>query len=263
MKEFIPVGINHFAIHGNDLSGCVPDANTMESIGEGLGTIKTSPILDLKAVKKAFFDRGNISLANALAGKLTYLGISWSGHGTHYNRPEESDGLGEALCCANIAQLGDDWDPATIIKDTELRDFLNKFPMTCLVELWLDTCFSGGMDRALSVANTRSNRFLHNPGNFDKLMRVASPNATMNVGLNSNIIMWCASSEAQESADAFIGGGAHGAFTWYWVNRFKANPKATRTQILVDTRKGLSAAGYDQMPRLKCWPVPAQRQVGK
>ena len=258
MKQFLAVGINHFKLPGNDLAGCVADAQAMADIAEKLNADGIDILEDAKATKANVMAHLLPLIEGAKAGNLSYLGFSYSAHGTHYSRPSEDDGLGEALVCYDIAEKDGEWDQATIIKDTELHDLLNSIPPTCIAEVWLDTCYSGGMDRVFG----RVNRYLHNPANLDCLTRVA--NNTMTTGLNSNIIMWQACSEAQESADARIPGqGAHGAFTWFWVQAFKANPQNSRVQLLVNTRYKLRNNDYDQFPRLKCWNAAAQMPAGK
>lgn len=283
MKKSLAVGINRFLHPGNDLSGCVPDARAMAAVGELLGC-SPAILTDSMAVKRNIIRWLGQVLDEALEGKLSYVGFSYSAHGTHYARPEEPDGLGEALVCYDVASKGDDWDPDTIIKDWELRKLLNRFPLACTVEVWLDTCYSGGMDRGLVVGLrcphcgvkptlgaqyyheddcplAKQGRFLHNPNNPSGILRVS--NANMSQGLNSNIIMWQACSEAQTSADAWIAGGPHGAFTWFWTQEFKVNRKASRVDLLVATRAGLQQDDYNQFPRLKCWNAVAQRVVGE
>lgn len=268
MKGFLAVGINHFLRPGNDLSGCVADEKSMVAVAHSLGITDLVYLDDAMATKRNAWDALRSLVDLAKVGKLSYLGFSWSGHGTHYARPSEPDGLGEALVCYDIAEKNGEWDRKTIITDQELKDLLNQVPPTCVVEVWLDTCYSGGMDRALTdrifyhkdKSITKADRFLHAPDNPAGNLRVA--NVTMSQGLNSNIIMWCASSEAQESEDAYIAGGPHGAFTWYWTQAFKANPKASRVELLLKTRAGLKKGGYDQFPRLKCYNAKAQGKVG-
>lgn len=264
MKNALCVGINHFKRPGNDLAGCVPDAEEMGAVFANLGATPTV-ITNASVIRQRVLAELDAMSLQARIGKLAYFAFAWSGHGTHYAQSLEDDGLGEALICYDCDVIGDEWNPDTIIKDTELRNILNQFPPSCTVEVWLDTCYSGGMDRVLSPhkpfpAIISEGRFLHNPGNPTGHLRVA--NSTISQGLNSNIIMWCASSEPQESADAYIAGGAHGAFTFFWCEAFKKNPKASRVELLLATRKALSANGYDQFPRLKCWNGPAQMMVG-
>lgn len=259
MRKGFCVGINHFQRPGNDLSGCIPDAKEMRHLL--MGHLEVEDGLDY-LVDGAATKANTIELLTNLVNTpgLTYLGISWSGHGTHYNRPEEADGLGEALVCFDLAEQGGDWDPATIITDVEFKALLNQVPASCVVEVWLDTCYSGGMSKSL-VPWVQTPRFLHNPGNTGEVMRLS--NSTLTQGLSSNIIMWCACSEAQTSADAFIQGGPHGAFTYFWGEAFRHNLNASRVELLLLTRTALKAAGYEQFPRLKAWNASAQRRVGR
>lgn len=254
MKKILCVGLNHFLRPGNDLQGCVPDARSMSALLGG-----GDMLLDAGTTKKNVMRWLSLALDDAKDGKVDSIALTWSGHGTHYDRPEEADGLGEALVCYDIAEKDGDWDPDTIIKDSELHDLLNQFPASCLVEVWLDTCYSGGMDRVLFPS--RSSRFLHNPGNTEGVQRFA--NSTVTAGLNSNIVMWTASSEAQTSADAYIKSGFHGAFTWYWLQAYQAMPQSSRLELLLATRKGLADNHFEQLPRLKAWNARVQAGVGQ
>lgn len=258
MKKALCCGINHFKLPGNDLRGCLADAAGMAHLTQGWGAA-VYLFEDGQATKKAVLSKLTDLVAEAKAGKLSYLAFTYSAHGTHYPDPHEDDGLGEALCCYDTAPnaSGDDWDMTTIITDKELRNLLNQVPKSCLVEVWLDTCYSGGMDRLASPS--RQSRFIHNPGNQVGEMRLANTN--LGVGLNSNIVMWCASSEGETSADAYIKNGFHGAFTWFWLKAYQDTPKASRLELLLATRKMLAANHYDQWPRLKAWNTWVQRLV--
>lgn len=254
MKKALCIGLNQFLCPGNDLAGCVPDAVSMKDLLGSLG-YEIQLLIDSQATRGRAWDYLSKLIQEAKSGSLSRLAVTWSGHGTHYNCPDEPDGLGEALVCYDTVPVGDDWDMTTLIMDRDLRGLLNQVPESCLVEIWLDTCYSGGMDRAFS-----KNRFIHNPGNKARAMRLA--NTTMPQGLNRNIVMWCACSEGQTAADAFIRGNPHGAFTYYWLKAYRHNTKADRVRLLLDTRAGLRSGYYDQFPRLKCWDVPAHRLVG-
>jgi metacaspase-1 len=254
MQKFLAVGLNHYLRAGNDLNECVADAHDMGAFFARLHGVSPETLLNLDATKANALRILKQYVQEALEGKLSYIGFSWSGHGTHYSRPEEEDGLGEALVCYDIAEKNGEWDPATIIKDEELRSILNMTPPTCIVEGWLDTCYSGGMDRGFRVAR---NRFMHAPDNTHRSLRIS--NSTITLGLNPNIILWCAASEGQEAADSPELG--NGAFTFAWLNAFRQDPYATRTEILLATRR-LIAGEYEQTPRLKCWNKQAQRSAG-
>jgi metacaspase-1 len=255
MKKALLCGVNHFPNFPDmSLGGCVNDALSMQEI-LNMGELVT----ESQVTKDNVIKRLTVLVEEAKAGDLKYLGFAFSSHGTHYPDLFELDGLGEALVCYDISEKDGNWDQSTIIKDKELQGFLNQVPPSCMVEVWLDTCYSGGMDRLFGTTYFK-NRYLHNPGNTEGQTRLA--NTSMRDGLNPNIVMWQSSSEAQTSADAFISDKYHGAFTWFWTQEFKKDSKMSRVELLVKTRKALQKAGYNQFPRLKCWNVAAQRMVG-
>lgn len=252
-------GDNHFINYSEStLGGCLPDADTYLSVFDDLECKSIVVLKDQTATDTNFLNHVDALLDRAKVEQPYYVGISHSAHGSHYKSLVEADGLGEGLCFYNLDEKDGEWS-AGFLKDTVLRDRLNQFPAGGIVEVFIDTCYSGGMDRILKPH--QKPRFIHNPGNHDKLLRLS--NSTIGQGLNSNIIMWCACSEAQESADAYIDGGFHGAFTYYWAKAFRNNPWASRVEILLKTRALLTKNRYSQFPRLKAWNASAQRPVGK
>lgn len=253
------VGINKFADSPqNNLNGCVNDARMMEQIFNHFsGT--PSMLTDSYATKNNIIDILRIERDQSRIDKLHWVGFSFSSHGTTYPDLSEEDGLGEALVCADV-RIGanGEWDPDTIITDKELNTLLWTFPKETTVEIFLDTCFSGGMDRMASAS--LQDRFLPAPG---KSMAPQFPSSRITVGLPPWVVMWCASSEAQTSADAYIKSDWHGAFTYSWQKVYQGNPKERRVGLLIESRQWLARNFYEQLPRLKCWNKPAQNRVGK
>lgn len=254
------VGINSFT-HSpqNNLNGCVNDAHMMSAIFEHITDKLPILLLDANASK----DRIIYALRDlrdiAKHDKTPWVGFSFSSHGTTYPDSSEEDGLGEALVCADV-QVGQNgtWDKDTIITDRELNTLLWTFPEKTTVEIFLDTCFSGGMDRMAGVS--MQDRFLPAPG---KKMQPEFPSSRITVGLPPNVVMWCASSEAQTSADAYIKSDWHGAFTYSFNKVYQGNPKEKRVGLLIESRQWLARNFYEQLPRLKCWNKSAQHEVGK
>lgn len=251
------IGNNHF-VHApqNNLKGCQADAMAMAALLQDLGVPRV--VLRLDSSREDTWGQIKELRDRARTDKLTYAGFSFSSHGTTYPCQEEADGLGEALVCADVREKNGEWDPATIIADKELHTLLWTFPPACRVEIWMDTCFSGGMDRMASPSH--QGRFLAAP---EKALEPVFPNSRITVGLPPNVVMWTASSEQETSADAYIKSGWHGAFTYFWCRAFQAAPEARRVDLLLAARAGLRDAHYDQLPRLKSWNKPAQTQVGK
>lgn len=251
-KRFLAVGLNHFALAGNDLQCCVADERTMSTVASVLGVTAVDSMTDQYATKLNIMHWLTDAVAEAQAGKLSYIGYAHSGHGTHVGTAD--GGLEEAICCYNLSVLNDDWDPKGLITAVEFQTVLNQVPPTCRVEVWLDTCFSQGMTKALGVKP----KSIHNPGNVTGVLRMA--NEPMHHKLNSNIVVWCACSEAQESADAPNLG--NGAGTYYWVKAWKRKPKAARVDVITLQRKLIAAGGFTQVPRLAAWNAAAQGVVG-
>jgi uncharacterized caspase-like protein len=135
MKRAICIGLNY---EGSDyeLGGCVNDALANKKRLEEKGikvdlyteTIGANEFLDALYAMKAVQKSGDT------------LFITYSGHGTQFDGPEH-DG-NEGLCF---------WtgDEIEVLADFDLQKELSLFKGT--VVLILDSCFSGGMARALKV----------------------------------------------------------------------------------------------------------------
>ncbi len=257
LKLALASGVNRYNNYPQDeLQGCVPDAEMMQRVFAQMGCnviiLRDSVATDIYILKQL-----QNFLTKVKAADAYYVGWWHSSHGSHYPRPGEPDGLGEGICCANLSEKDGEWREG-FIKDAYLCNLLNSFPTNGIVEVGLDTCYSGGMDRALEISANKP-RFIHAPDNIRGQLRLASTG--MHEGLNSNIIMWTACSEAETSEDAFIDQGAHGAFTYYWHQSL--SPNISRIEQLLSTRAALRGDSYRQTPRLKAWNVAAQRSFGQ
>lgn len=258
LKLGLVSGVNKYENYPQEyLLGCVADTVTMGRYFSGHGC--TMRILqDETAEANQILDCIKDALEQARAAEKYYFAWWHSSHGSHYTQPEETDGLGEGICCYDLAEGEDgEWNKG-FIRDTDVRQLLNQFPPTGIVEVGMDTCYSGGMDRALRGAH---NRFLHSPTNKASSRRIA--NSTITQGLNSNIILWTACQEAETAADAYIEAGFHGAFTYFFARAASLYPNLTRLEILLSVRSFLRCARYLQTPRLKAWNANVQRPVGE
>lgn len=253
------VGINKFANSPkNNLNGCINDAQMMGIIFEHITERYPLYLLDYDATKERIISSLRSLRDSAKVDKLSWVGFSFSSHGTTYPDSDEEDGMGEALVCADVRMDNGEWAQETIISDKELNTLLWTFPQETTVEIFLDTCFSGGMDRMAGASI--QDRFLPAPG---KMMQPQFPSSRITVGLPPWVVMWCASSETQTSADAYIKSDWHGAFSYAFQKVYQGNPKERRVGLLIESRQWLARNFYEQLPRLKCWNKPAQKQVGK
>lgn len=241
-------GVNQFGhLPEATLYGCVNDARNMAEVFSRLGC-ETTVLVNQQVTKQAVFDW----FEKARRLRPSYVAFSFSSHGTHWQDLTEPDLLGEALCCYDLRRANGDWDTSGLILDDELQLWLSRFPQETTVELWLDTCYSGGMDRRLRSRP----KFLHNPANRDGLLRFASPRGRR---IPPNVVLWAACSEGETAQDTVIDGQWTGAFTWWWLNNYHKRPRAARVDLIARTRVSLRGR---QFPRLKCWNAKAHTTVG-
>ena len=267
MKLGLVVGINKFHnMSDHNLNGCVNDAKAMDNVMQGLG-VRTVALLDGQATKAAIMANLNKMVNEAIAGTVPggYIAFSMSSHGTQVpdREGDEPDSLDEAFVCTDIAQKGNGWDPGTIITDDELGTLFGKLPPTVTVEVWLDTCHSG---TGLKRLNPYKTRFLPNPGLTPmQHMMVARKKLYKHLvskGINQQVL-WAACGAAQESADAYILGDYHGAFTYYWTQAYKSSPTVSRGSLITQVQQSLKHNEYEQNPGLECSTDKSQEKVGE
>ena len=77
-----------------------------------------------------------------------------------------------------------------------------------------------------------------------------------------NVILWAACRDNQTSADAYIGGSYHGAFTYYWVKQTAAaNNDISRNNLLKKVNTDLSVNNYSQVAQLECPATQRKRGI--
>jgi hypothetical protein len=57
--------------------------------------------------------------------------------------------------------------------------------------------------------------------------------------------------DRQTSADAYISGAYHGAFTYYLNSHLRREPRISRRRLLEKVRASLRHGGYSQIPQLE------------
>jgi hypothetical protein len=261
-RRALCVGINNFKNYpASALQGCVNDANDMASLlKDFLGfTAKDITILtDAKATKANIMSNLTKMVADAKAGKLSYLVFSLSSHGTQVpdTSGDEPDKADEAFCPHDLAQAGNQWDPNHVICDDEFHDLFIQLPETVLLEVYLDTCHSGTGLRAIDMLLDRKPRYLPPPSleAFEEVEGRASRGIhrkLLDKGITHHIL-WAACRPDQTSADAQIGGAWHGAFTYYFAKEMRAcQNKLARKDVLAKVRADLKSGKYTQTPQLE------------
>lgn len=256
------VGINQYKNYPQAaLQGCVNDANDMAGILKTFLGFKDSDITiltDAKATKENIMGQLTAMVADAKAGKLSYLVFSMSSHGTQVpdRNGDEPDRADEAFCPYDLAQAGNSWDPKHLIIDDELHDLFVTLPKDVLLEGFLDTCHSGTGFKAIDLLMDRKIRFLP-PPSYEAFAAVEGRRSR---GLARTLlekgivhhILWAGCRADQTSADAHIGGSWHGAFTYYFCKELRAcNNQLSRSVLLQKIRTDLVVGHYNQTPQLE------------
>jgi metacaspase-1 len=262
-KFALCVGINQFKNYPSaTLQGCVNDANEMASVLKDLLGFSDSDILkltDQQATKARIMEALKKMVAGAKAGHYSYLVFSLSSHGTQmpdldHDEPDKAD---EAFCPHDLAQKGSQWDRNHVIVDDELHDLFAQLPANVLLEVYLDTCHSGTGLKAIDMLLDRKPRYLPPPSleAFQDMENRRTRSLHTKMALKGIVhhILWAACRADQTSADAHLGGGWHGAFTYYFCKEMRATSNSlTRAQLLKKIRADLAAGHYSQTPQLEC-----------
>lgn len=271
-RRALCVGINQFKNYpGAALQGCVPDANNMSALLQNLLGFTGSDItvlLDTQATKDNIISQLRSMVDGAKAGRYTYLVFSMSSHGTQVPdlSGEEPDRADEAFCPHDLAQAGNQWDRNRIIVDDELRDLFVQLPPNVLLEVYLDTCHSGTGLKAIDLLLDRKPRYLP-PPSLEAFREVEDrtsrglPMAILDKGITHHIL-WAACRANQTASDAYIAGGWHGAFTYFFCKEMIAcNNKLSRAKVLAKVRTDLANAGYTQIPQLETEATKRQQTL--
>jgi hypothetical protein len=261
-RKALCVGINQFKNYSSsNLQGCVNDAHDMgallkDFLGFTAGDITT--LTDTQATKANIMSNLKSMVADAKAGKYSYLVFSLSSHGTQVpdTSGDEPDRADEAFCPHDLAQKGNAWDPNFIIADDELHDLFVQLPANVLLEVYLDTCHSGTGLKAVDMLLDRRPRYIP-PPSLDAFMKVDGRRSRglhqgmLDKGITHHIL-WAGCRADQTSADAHIGGSWHGAFTYYFAKEMRASQnKVSRLEILKRVIADLKEGRYSQIPQLE------------
>ncbi len=289
MKKALLVGINRYPDPGNELKGCVNDvrqmAETLKTRYGYAGDGNMRILTDARATTKAVLD--GLAWLTAGASRGDSLVFHYSGHGSQVpdrNGDETTDRLDEILCPYDL-----DWEhPLT---DDVLAAACADLPQGALLTVILDCCHSGtglrdfalsgnlhfpaSLTRPANLAHSgrtipRANflrpcsippsdapdrrRFLPHPETTHPAkQRPRRPTRRFGVSVTrTNAVLIAACRDDQTSADAWIGGGYHGAHTYHLCRELASGTRDLTYRALVTaTGIALSRAGFDQVPQLE------------
>ncbi len=272
-RKALLVGINDYKGVG-DLRGCVNDVLDMHFSLRSLFNFQTRDIrvlTDSRATKANIIHRLKWLVDKAKSGD--FLVFHFSGHGSQIrdrDGDEPVDHLDELICPYDM-----NWD-GTFIIDDELNEIFKNVPEGTLLEVFIDSCHSGTVLREmgltpppeLAAEHPTLNRYLPPPadiflrfsGEEDELESKGFVKGVKERGVKHHIL-WAGCMATQTSADAYIDGRYHGAFTYYLNLHLRRNPRVSRRELLRKVRTSLRHGGYSQIPQLEIEATKRDRVV--
>ncbi len=274
-RRALLVGINDY--QGiSDLRGCVNDVRNMWNILQSYMGFRNDDIrvlLDRRATKENILHRLRWMVSASSPGDI--LVFHFSGHGSQIrdrDGDDLKDRLDELLCPWDM-----DWD-ATYILDDDLETILGGAPDGVRLEVFLDCCHSGWdtgpfnrrmrditFNRALDLREespfdlpeTRP-RYLEPPEDIrfrwlgqEDLLR-STRRFTAETRSTARHTIWAGCRPDQTSADAYIDGNHHGAFTYhYCMHMRETEGNISRVELLDRIRASLRAKNYSQVPQME------------
>jgi hypothetical protein len=258
MKYALCIGINDYPGTGNDLSGCVNDAQDWaEELTKR--SFDTELMLDAQATGEAM--RAGIRRKLGQAGSGDTVVITYSGHGTWVrdDNGDEADGRDEALCPYDIFTNGP-------LLDDELYDILCERERGTRVVLISDSCHSGTVARmAPSLRESADKvRFLP-PSVFlspEEAARAAKMPRVLAGRPRHAALLMSGCQDFEYSYDAHFGDRPNGAFTYVALAALRELAAgATYKDWMAAIAKQLPSQDYPQTPGLdgstsqRKWPV--------
>ena len=252
-KRALCVGINDYPFEGNDLQGCVNDANAWASLlidHYDFDPADVRLLLDSEATKASILAGLDELITGGEAGDV--LVFTNSSHGTYLTDEsgDEPDRYDEALCPYDC--------DTSLITDDELRARLDGVKPGVSFTLISDSCHSGTVNKALldNTPDQRRVRFL-NPKLLKKstvrniyALKPAGKKTSRRTKVQDLLLSGCKSNEY--SFDAFIDGAYHGAMTYYALKAItEADYQITFAELKKKLNADLRAQGYNQHPQLE------------
>jgi hypothetical protein len=285
MNRGLLVGIN--AYRTSPLRGCVNDCMQMKQLlkdyyGFTEGTFKL--LLDADATT-ANIKAGLEWLADGGADPGIVRMFHYSGHGSYVadQSGDEPDGQDETLVPV-------DYQTAGMLTDDTLKTFYDRFPRKGNLTLIMDSCHSGTVNRLAGddvvfrflpvsrdeqahidaakakfsedqrafvrkeVGKLRTENLTDEEldSRIEKLFTTFEKKRFGDIRTREGNILLAGCKPDQTSADAFIDGEYHGAFTFYLAKAVtESNGQLTYRQLVDRTDQGLSKNGYAQIPQLE------------
>lgn len=257
-KFALCVGINDYPGSGNDLAGCVNDANDVKDLLESHG-YQVHVLLDSDATSTEIKKALEASILKAHYGD-TFV-FHYSGHGTWVpdENGDEADGRDEALCPHDVFDVGP-------ITDDELSAIFSERSRGVKLIFIGDSCHSGTVSRFapnLSRQSVRRVKFMppevwsKNPPLAPRTLkqpisaRLISRLPAARILARSAALLLAGCADTEYSYDAVFDGRPNGAFTRVAIDTLKTlEAGGTYRKWYAAIRKRLPSIDYPQTPSL-------------
>ena len=253
------IGINDYPYDGNQLNGCVNDAEEWAGLLTGhFGFVAADVTLltDRTATKRNIVAGLKAMLAGAAAGDA--LVFTNSSHGS-YVAAEDGESYEEVLCPYDVED--------NHITDGELRELFGGLKRGVRLTAVIDSCFYGTATRAafidmgpgMRTPDDRRMRFLSPALRGLSLLNWA-PRRKAARKPDAQAVFLKAGSEQEYAYEAFIEGKYHGVLTHYASKCIReAGRRLTYTQLASSLNSSVS--DYPQHPQLEATPANKKRPV--
>lgn len=208
-KYALCFGINDYSGSGNDLQGCVNDANDWAYLAESRG-YSPEVFVNTEVTKSLFLSK--LREAVERLGYRDRLFVQYSGHGSKIldRSGDEVDGYDEVLVMHDFNFVSDD-DLAPIFA---LRPFGTRIVFVS------DSCHSGSVSRIAGDGAEGQRKYL------DPALLVADPpdesvTRALSFLRSSDALLLSGCQDNEFSYDAYFDGRYNGAFTYYALKTFE------------------------------------------
>jgi uncharacterized caspase-like protein len=256
MNRALLVGINRYPAP-NELNGCVNDVTDMANflISKcGFGHDDVRLLTDGRASAKGILDRLGWLLNGVAKGDRILF--HFSGHGAQVasrNPQGAADKIDEVICPVDFSFD----DASTMIRDKDFVRIFGTVPAGVEFNWISDSCYSGGLTRAILGGPAFKPRTLAMPAdiawrNESALQAGQKPLGMKAAAAELNVALISGCTATQESADAHIDGRYNGALTYYLLDALKSAKglKTPLTGVVKTVVKDLKMAKFAQTPEL-------------
>lgn len=261
-KRALIVGINYVGT-GNDLQGCINDANNMNAfITTKYGFQDVRMLLEKDATTANIKDGLRWLVSGCRPGDV--LLFHYSGHGSQIRDTSdtdyEPDGLDEIICPIDL-----DWN-TKVITDDYMKWVFDTVPAGVNLTVFLDCCHSGGaLDQANQYqptgpgvareATLEGGRYLAPPPEMMALVEVSElpvkERSVQSRDVNNTGLLITGCQSTQTSADAVIDGVPQGAATYSLLHSLhKFNYDLEYGNLVEHMNEYMFQSGYTQRPEL-------------